>query len=271
MAYSLLAVDMDGTLLNSKKEVTPRCAAAVRAALARGVCVALATGRCYRQVQRYFARFPALRYAITSSGAAIADRLEDRIVCAQELPAAEAARLVEAAQPSDVFPILFSGGEALYRPDLLAQMEHFELAPYARTFAESCTPVPDLERVFLRAPHPAEKLDLYFATPEGRADYLRRVDGATAELVPCDLAGLEINAAGVNKGTGLAALCAHLGVPLSAAVAVGDAENDVSMLRTAGLAVAMGNALDAVKVEADAVVSDCDHDGVAEVIERYFL
>lgn len=271
MAYQLIAVDMDGTLLNSKKEITARSAAAVCEALARGYHVAIATGRCYSQIQRYLARFPQMRYAITSSGAAIADRVDDRIVRSSDLPAQTAARLVEASLASDVFPILFADGHALYRPDLLDEMEKYDLVIYRSTIADACTPTPNLERQFLNAPHPVEKIDLYFASPAERAAYLARVGAADAQITPCDYAGLEINASGVDKGTGLAALCEYLHIPLSDAIAIGDAENDVSMLRTAGLAVAMGNALDAVKAEADVIAPDCDHDGVADVIERYLL
>lgn len=271
MAYQLIAVDMDGTLLNSKKEITPRCAAAVCAALERGYHVAIATGRCYSQIQKYLVQFPAMRYAITSSGAAIADRAEDCIVCSSDLSAQAAAALVEASLASDVFPILFTGGRAFYRPDLLDDMEKYDLVLYRSTIATACKPVPELERQFLSAPHPLEKIDLYFASPAERTAYLARVEGMSAQMTPCDYAGLEINAPNVDKGAGLAALCGYLHIPLSDAIAIGDAENDVSMLRAAGLAVAMGNALDAVKAEADVIAPDCDHDGVADTIERYLL
>ena len=83
MAYQLIAVDMDGTLLNSQKEITPRTEAAVTAALARGYHVVMTTGRCYRQIVPYMAQFPAMRYAITSSGAAVADCAQDRIMSAR--------------------------------------------------------------------------------------------------------------------------------------------------------------------------------------------
>ena len=118
MAYQLIAVDMDGTLLNSKKEITPRTEAAVTAALARGYHVVMTTGRCYRQIVPYMAQFPAMRYAITSSGAAVADCAQDRIISAQNLPADVAAELVRAFEGLDGFPILFFNGEALYRPRL---------------------------------------------------------------------------------------------------------------------------------------------------------
>ena len=119
MAYQLIAVDMDGTLLNSQKEITPRTEAAVTAALARGYHVVMTTGRCYRQIVPYMAQFPAMRYAITSSGAAVADCAQDRIISAQNLPADVAAELVRAFEGLDGFPILFFNGEALYRPDVV--------------------------------------------------------------------------------------------------------------------------------------------------------
>ena len=119
MAYQLIAVDMDGTLLNSKKEITPRTEAAVTAALARGYHVVMTTGRGYRQIVPYMAQFPAMRYAITSSGAAVADYAQDRIISAQNLPDGAAAELVRAFEGLDGFPIIFSNGEALYRPELL--------------------------------------------------------------------------------------------------------------------------------------------------------
>ncbi|MEI3161171.1 MAG: HAD family hydrolase [Oscillospiraceae bacterium] len=143
MAYQLIAVDMDGTLLNSKKEITPRTEAAVTAALARGYHVVMTTGRCYRQIVPYMAQFPAMRYAITSSGAAVADCAQDRIISAQNLPADVAAELVRAFEGLDGFPIIFSNGEALYRPELLDDPQRFGMDAYVDNFKSHCTACED--------------------------------------------------------------------------------------------------------------------------------
>lgn len=82
---------------------------------------------------------------------------------------------------------------------------------------------------------------------------------------------MEINASGVSKAKGLSTLCAHLGIDLAECMAVGDADNDVEMLKAVGFGVAMGNALPVVKAAAGAVMSDCNHDGCAEAIERFLL
>ena len=68
-----------------------------------------------------------------------------------------------------------------------------------------------------------------------------------------------------------AELCRCLNIPVSAAIAIGDSENDRSMLRDAGLPLAMGNAIDDVKAASEYIMPDCDHDGVAEAIERFLL
>ena len=62
-----------------------------------------------------------------------------------------------------------------------------------------------------------------------------------------------------------------LNIPVSAAIAIGDSENDCPMLRDAGLPLAMGNAIDDVKAASEYIMPDCDHDGVAEAIERFLL
>ncbi len=80
-----------------------------------------------------------------------------------------------------------------------------------------------------------------------------------------------IIATGVDKGSGLQALCRCLNIPVSAAIAIGDSENDCPMLRDAGLPLAMGNAIDDVKAASEYIMPDCDHDGVAEAIERFLL
>lgn len=271
MAYQLIAVDMDGTLLNSNKEITPRTEAAVTAALARGYHVVMTTGRCYRQIVPYMAQFPAMRYAITSSGAAVADCAQDRIISAQDLPADVAAELVRAFEGLDGFPIIFSNGEALYRPELLDDPQRFGMDAYVDNFKSHCTACETMEQRFLAAPYPVEKLDFYFVDSAERARFLARVQDVHAWVVPCESAGVEVNAIGVDKGSGLQVLCRCLNIPISATIAIGDSENDRPLLRDAGLPLAMGNAIADVKDAARYVMPDCDHDGVAEAIERFLL
>ena len=90
-------------------------------------------------------------------------------------------------------------------------------------------------------------------------------------MVDAENSSLEITAKGVDKGVGLTMLCEALQIPIAATIAVGDADNDIRVLETAGLAVAMGNAADHIKAISDVTVADCEHDGCAEAIYQYLL
>ena len=99
-----------------------------------------------------------------------------------------AAELVRAFEGLDGFPIIFSNGEALYRPELLDDPQHFGMDAYVENFKSHCTAVPDMEQRFLAAPYPVEKLDFYFVDSAERAKYLARVQDVRAWVVPCESA-----------------------------------------------------------------------------------
>ena len=82
---------------------------------------------------------------------------------------------------------------------------------------------------------------------------------------------LEITCKNINKGNGLKHLCQVLNLSIEQTIVVGDAGNDVEALKVAGLAVVMDNAIDEIKQYGDVIVSDCDHDGCKEAIEKYLL
>jgi hydroxymethylpyrimidine pyrophosphatase-like HAD family hydrolase len=105
-------------------------------------------------------------------------------------------------------------------------------------------------------------------TPECEA-LMRRVCGDDAYVTRSNPEFVEMLSPQVDKGRALALVAEHWGVPLSRVMAVGDSYNDVPLLRAAGFGVAMGSAPEQLKREADAVVGDVEHDGVAEAIERF--
>ena len=111
----------------------------------------------------------------------------------------------------------------------------------------------------------------HLADRASRAPARERLAGLPVELAESEDASLELSPAGADKGSGLLALAELLGIPRAATIAVGDAENDLPMLRAAGLGVAMGNATDAARAAANVVVADNDHDGCAEAIRRFLL
>ena len=131
--------------------------------------------------------------------------------------------------------------------------------------------VEDLEEIAFDPGRRIHKINFYCGSEAEWllcAEELRKLPVSYASGIPNNE---EISPLNVDKGRALAAMCERLGIPISQAIAVGDQSIDLSMIRAAGLGVAMGNATEGANAAADAVTDDCDHDGVAKVIETYLL
>ena len=131
--------------------------------------------------------------------------------------------------------------------------------------------VDDVRAFAIEHAHEVNKMNMYHATPEGRLRTQERLAHLPLDFTYAEQTSFEVTPQGVSKGTGLVDLCEVLGVPIEEAIGVGDAFNDVPMLEMAGLGVAMGNSNEAALQAADVVVGDNDHDGIAEVIDRYLI
>ena len=270
--YELIAFDMDGTLLNSQKEITPRTLAALKKAAAAGKQIALSTGRCRPELAAYLALMPELRYLICTSGAFVYDIQAKQAVYESLLDPSLVKRLLEISTEERAMMHLL-GAESIVQTDQLEHMERYGMGIYKSTFRRVAAAWDDLYGNYCAAPFPLEKVNFYHADSESRGRTRKRIQDESLPvfMVNAERASLEISAAGTDKGVGLRKLCEYLGLPLEKTIAVGDAENDVSVLETAGLAIAMGNALPKIKALSAAVVADCDHDGCAEAIETYLL
>ena len=119
--------------------------------------------------------------------------------------------------------------------------------------------------------HAAEicKFNLHHVSQESLEATLRALEGLPLQLAKGESITVEVTPRGVTKALGLTWLSDHLGIGLEETIVVGDGDNDMGVLRAAGLAVAMGNAIPEIRAAADAVTDDCDHDGVAKAIERF--
>ena len=248
----LVALDLDGTLLNHQGQVTPRTRQAIAEAVARGIVVLPATGRPLSNLPPVVAQLTGIRYAITSNGAAVWD-------------------LGTGAMS------VFCDGRT-YR-DTVA-MERFARRNARRGSTEARQPndgrftvVRDLTEWMSRHAHEVEKFCMFFDTAEQAQAALPRFRAlAGAEVVQGSPDNIELTAQGVDKGTALLALADLLHIPREATVAVGDSENDRAMLEKAGIAAVMANGMPHIQALADLVsTNDCDHDGVAELFERLGL
>ncbi len=261
MPYRTLALDLDGTLMNSEGKVGARDAAALTSLAARGVVVAPATARWYQAAVRPFERLGLHTAAIASAGADVR---------------AEGGEVVASAPLPPVFIPFVSdlcdraGWTATLSTPDLAYSRADHLPPWAANAPEWLAPVTHLRdadlgtllSVLIEAP--AE--DAFLAELDRWRDRLT----FSSALSYAGALLLTLTARGVDKGSGLQALCAATGIDPSEVVAIGDSEVDTPMFRVAGCAVAVGNATPEALAAASLVVASVEDGGVAEAIERLF-
>lgn len=283
MQYRLIALDLDGTLLGSRKEISPRTRAALAAARERSITVVIATGRTPHSA-RLFSRLVGGGPVICCNGAAILDESGAYII-QKGIPLAPLRRVLELGSQEGLLTEVYTPrGIYLDRP-LVHAATYFGWVKgkqsglraawnLARLWqVNKMRPVRSLIRWAEQPNRPPALKAMLFGEPERLESLAGRLhrEAPGLELSSSGRGNLEITAAGVSKGSGLAALGARLKIPREAMIAIGDSENDLEMLRYAGLGVAMGNASERVKAAADRVTATCDEDGVAVVVEEVCL
>jgi hypothetical protein len=263
-AIRLVATDLDGTLLRSDKTISARTAIAMRAAQEAGITIVWATARARNSVQAFAIQAQFTGLALCANGAVVLD-LENggRVVRTHPLPAAVATqniRRIREAIPEVRFALV--GADRFLAEREYAALSRFE--EHHRTLdemelAETLGEIDDdFVKIVVRHPQ-ITALELYAK--------LRTMELTDLELTHSLAPFVELSAAGISKAFALAALAEEMGLAIDEVAAIGDALNDVAMLKWAGTAIAPANALPEVKALSTRVVSSNDEDGVAVYLE----
>ncbi len=286
MPIRLLALDLDGTLLDSRGEISLRNRRAIQAARAGGVRVALVTGRRFRDA-RPLALELGLDLPIISHNGALtkhARTLETVAAKLLPLPAAHNVLGVARREAADAMISDDPQGYGLLVYDHISEGNQ-ALAKYiawsrrivGETAEETVLHVPSLEAYLDHAP-----IHIGFSgtctSVKSLIENLRRDVGACIQILSTmypqqNFALLDVLHPEASKGAGLAAVAAEYKVPREEVMAVGDNYNDLEMLRYAGTSVVMGNAEESLRflVEGAHITASNDEDGVALVIEQFIL
>jgi Cof subfamily protein (haloacid dehalogenase superfamily) len=260
--YRLIALDLDGTLLNSAMKVSDGNAEALRGVMADGVLVVLATSRWFGLAKRTADRLGIATPMICSNGAEA--RYPDGREILHLTLDAEAARAVVTAGDDNGWEMFTTVGHTTYmkmRPGVIPeklpagltvadrQSDHLgEAAPTCvQVFGDE--PVAEVERTFL--PKYGDRVRFSLNKPVGLPHYV------------------VLTHPEADKAKALALVCAELGVPAEETIAMGDSESDLAMLRWAGLGIAMRNSPDEVRKEALHIAPSNDEDGVAWAVGRF--
>jgi 5-amino-6-(5-phospho-D-ribitylamino)uracil phosphatase len=282
----LLALDCDGTLLDPSGAIRPRVREAVRAAAAAGAVITLATARRLQSARRFAEELGVRTPLVLGDGATVQDPLTGAVLYLDPLPTELVARLIDLSMDHGLHPVVH---RVLAEPagDAMHVLVESEAYPPFAAYLAGRSPVFRGNLDELRAALPVSRfaargedglVQSFFRRIQDPVDRL----GCEAYLVvpaatagDAALWGAFVRNGGCSKARAVEALAQRYGLTLADCVAVGDAHNDVELLRevgdAGGASVAMGQAPAEVKAAARYTVGTNEEDGVAEAIERYAL
>ena len=262
--YRLVVVDLDGTVRSRRLGITTGVRTAVAAAQSRGVRVCVATGRMWRSAEPWVRELGADSPAILYNGGEVLDFATGRRLYDRRLPRAAArAALALVAQDPEVQPHLYVNDH------VYVERPHPLTTAYTADDGLTAEVVPGFDRVLDDEPHKI----LVVGAPERMRALAAAIAAAALPVhaVQSEPTYLEVLPPGISKGTALVELCAAVGVPVGAAIAIGDNWNDLEMIEVAGLGVAMGHAPAGVRARAGYVCGTAEEEGVREVLQRFVL
>ncbi|WP_228275745.1 Cof-type HAD-IIB family hydrolase [Gracilibacillus oryzae] len=237
----LIALDMDGTLLNTKHKVSEANKEAIIKAREKGVEVIISTGR-HLQTSSKIAKELDIHYLITVNGSEIWTSTGD-LIARQTIDAKVIEKLVALKDEHKTWAWL-SSVDKIWRGEVPEDINAHEWLKFGFD-----TTTPEMKEKLMETLGGWEDIELSNSSPTN----------------------IEVNAVGVNKAAAIEVVCERLGITMDQVMACGDSLNDIKMIQQAGVGVAMGNAQEAVKKAADWSTATNNDDGVAKAIEKFVL
>ncbi|MCR4950624.1 MAG: Cof-type HAD-IIB family hydrolase [Solobacterium sp.] len=274
----VILLDIDGTLTNDKKIITPKTKKALLKAQAKGVRLAIASGRADQGLYQWADVLEMREHHgifVCYNGAKVMDCQTGEVYFHQSMSVEEGREVLEHMKKFKVSPVIIKG-EYMYTNDVYSGMIHrsaggeiFNVLQYeSRSNSYMLCEKKDLAAF---ADYPIEKI-LTAGEPEYLQEHWQEMAEPFRGRLSCMFTApfyFEFTAQGVDKAKAIDAAFSRLGFRQEEMIAFGDAQNDLSMLKYAGIGVAMGNASEEVKAAADEVTLSNNEDGIAVSLYRH--
>lgn len=279
----IIALDLDGTLLDSEKRLSVVNRAALERAAEKGVLIVPTTGRFFGMMPPAVRDLPFVRYAITINGAQVYDRETDTAIVRDEIPLDMALGVMEVLDRFDVIYDCYRQNWGWMTAALQEKAADYATNEhYLKMVREFRKPVPEL-KAHLKAT--ANDGDVQKIMLFARNTQVSGLSSQVLDAIRLELAArfpeikvtsstwnnIELNIRTAHKGNALKRFAEHLGLGLANCMAFGDGMNDFTMVEAAGLGVAMANAEPEVKRVAKWIAPSNDDDGVAAGLEEWVL
>ena len=274
--YKMVCIDMDGTLLNSKRKISEVNKKILKQANEKGVHIVITTGRIYCNAEYYSNLLQVNSAVIAANGSIIKEKNQEIAINISVIPKETNLKILDICNKYRVNPN-FQTARHIYGGNGLISflLYYFAFKTGSKEHEVKIHNVrgnKNWEKVLENEKAEMIKCEI-FHSDKGRMKKVRSAIEALGELqvVSSGEYGIDITHKGVSKGTAVEVLAKHYNIKREEIIAIGDSLNDVEMIEYAGLGVAMGNAKEQVKKVADYIAPTNDEDGVARVIEKFIL
>ena len=268
-AIRCVALDLDGTTLNSQGKLSERTRQAIWAALERRIHVIVASGRPVSSLPEEVVGIPGIRYAVTSNGAAVRDLETGEILREYKLTPKAAEEILKLTEGMDVAYETFIAGIPYAQASYVADPVRYGAAATAVSYVRRTRkPVEDIRGFIRRHKEELDSIDVVIR--EGKEVLWKKLETQVEDIYVTSSVPqlLEISYKEAGKASGVRFLLDHLKIAREHLAAFGDGDNDSGMLRLAGVGVAVANAVPGCLAAADRITGSNDEDGVAAELER---
>lgn len=275
MKYKMIAMDMDGTLLTTDKQVSEKSKEVLRIATEAGIKLVVCTGRIFTSAWTFADLIGTEAPIIASNGAYIREKDRDEVIYMKTLPKDDIYKVVETAKKYGFCPILFSA-DTIFTERVIFT---------AKIYEKQNESLPEDRKVKIAVTNDLKKiidenheiiLKVVVVSEMDEIEKLNKLRNEIANIVDASIVAsmpnnFEIMSKGISKGNAVKILGDIYGISSEETICIGDNENDISMIEYAGCGVAMANGAEALKSIADYVTDTNDNDGVAKAIQKLVL
>jgi len=271
LKYKMLVTDMDYTLLNKEKKVSDRNREALRRAMEKGVHMVVATGRIYTSARIYAKLLGLDTPIIASNGALIKDA--SKTIFRDILSQDTVREMLRLCHKYGVYCHFFTENTIYSEKLINVSLRYTEWNKYMGEEDQVRIRIVDDGEEIVEAAKSEVLKAVVFDDDDEKIQKLRDgiMETGIVSVSQSMKHNLEVMNKGVTKGNAVRILAQMYGINREEIIAIGDNENDISMIEYAGLGIAMGNAEEILKRAADHVTGDYQEDGVAEAIEKFIL
>lgn len=262
MSYKLIVTDMDGTLLNEVHEISDENKHALKKASEKGIKVAIATGRIYESTIKY-ARELSIETPIICCNGALIKEENGNVIYERKIEDYMCNNIIDLLEKHNIYYQCFTD-DTIFTPYINEWLRKYQMQE-------------DLNIKIIESDNIKDSIKgsniLKFLIIENDLELLSNIERELKSIEDIELTksffdNIEIMRKGVNKGSAVESLAEYLGIDKSEVITFGDNHNDLSMITYAGMGVAMGNAEEIVKENANYITCKNSENGVAKALEK---